>query len=403
MRLVLTDRGRATLAAGATLVVAGAALGFEELTRVGMVAVTVVLLAALLVVFFRPHVEVEAEVGEGALTTGQVTTLPLRLRARRRCPAARLSQPLPSGLGGGSIEVLTPALRVGSTFEVTLTVMLAARGRHEIPPCTITREDPFGFAERVLPAGSSRTITVLPPAHDLGTLPSRSADLHSEGVSARTSPLPGEEYGSIRSYQVGDDLRRIHWPATAHRGELMTRHDERTTARHALLVLDPRLVDRSFPDVLEWGVEMLASAALTLDRAGMSLDLLTGSATLLGGTDERSRREEIMLALATTPVVMRPPRLQVAVEDPFVGLVRDAAARAGLVVLVTGVRDAETRDLLLTLPPGSQGLACLVTPGQVDAALVDVARQAGWAATPCTPRTGYVDAWRAMTGDAVPT
>ena len=42
----------------------------------------------------------------------------------------------------------------------------------------------------------------------------------------------------MRAYQIGDDLRRIHWPVTAHRGELTVRQEGSSPIRSATLVLD---------------------------------------------------------------------------------------------------------------------------------------------------------------------
>src|SRR5947208_3367232 len=36
----------------------------------------------------------------------------------------------------------------------------------------------------------------------------------------------GEDFYALRPYQVGDDLRRVHWPSTARHGDLMIRQDE---------------------------------------------------------------------------------------------------------------------------------------------------------------------------------
>ena len=44
---------------------------------------------------------------------------------------------------------------------------------------------------------------------------------------------------TIREYRDGDDLRRIHWPATARTGDLMVRQEDRPAKRRAVVLLDP--------------------------------------------------------------------------------------------------------------------------------------------------------------------
>ena len=52
--------------------------------------------------------------------------------------------------------------------------------------------------------------------------------------------LHGEDDQTVREYRDGDDLRRIHWPATARTGELMVRQEDRPAKRRAVVVLDSR-------------------------------------------------------------------------------------------------------------------------------------------------------------------
>lgn len=396
MGIRLSDRGRATVAAGVTLVVAGLLLGFQDLTRIGIVAVAAVLLALLLVALTPPRVEVETPDDAEPLYAGQAAALATVVRPRgRRSPDMRLEQPLPAELGGGSARLAVPPLRRGRKFTLDLTLTFMSRGRHEVPPVHLDRDDPFGFAHRREILGTRRSLTVLPRVHDLAPPDAGTSSLRGEGAARTLSVLPGEEWGSIRAYRAGDDLRRIHWPVTAHRGQLMMRHDERASTRHALLVLDPHLADRSHRGVLEWGIEMIASAAVALDRADMSFDLLTGTKTLVRA--DGNGRDEALLALALTPTTARPPRLGLTVEDPFTEAARDQASRAGLVVLAAGTSDAgATGDLLRALPPGTTGLAFLVAAQPDDATratLLDLAAEAGWSPVACTPDTPHAEAW----------
>src|SRR3712207_8466628 len=87
-----------------------------------------------------------------------------------------------------------------------------------------------------------------------------------------------------RAYRHGDDLRKVHWRATARSGELMVRLEERPWKAQATLLLDTRsrahLIVRPTPagrraatatgpetpppDSLEWLVEAAASIGIEL-------------------------------------------------------------------------------------------------------------------------------------------
>ena len=62
----------------------------------------------------------------------------------------------------------------------------------------------------------------------------------AEGEIPFMVALHGEDDQSIREYRDGDDLRRIHWPATARTGDLMVRQEDRPARRRAMILLDPR-------------------------------------------------------------------------------------------------------------------------------------------------------------------
>ena len=107
--------------------------------------------------------------------------------------------------------------------------------------------------------------------------------------SRRTIAVHGEDDVSTREYRHGDDLRKVHWRATARTGELMVRLEERPWRAQATLLLDTRarahlLAPRHRrpspaagpaaattprpPDSLEWLVEAAASIGTALARAG---------------------------------------------------------------------------------------------------------------------------------------
>ena len=56
---------------------------------------------------------------------------------------------------------------------------------------------------------------------------------------ANFSQTGGEDFFTLREYQQGDDLRRVHWPSSAKRDELMIRQLEMPWQSRALVVLDP--------------------------------------------------------------------------------------------------------------------------------------------------------------------
>ena len=114
----------------------------------------------------------------------------------------------------------------------------------------------------------------LPPA-PLGTLWAGRGEGHAAYAAAA-----GEEDIGVREYRHGDDLRRIHWRATAHHGELMVRREEHTWHSQCTILLDSRAgAHRGTGPAAsyEWAVSAAASAAVHLLNQGYLVRLSTGT------------------------------------------------------------------------------------------------------------------------------
>ena len=99
-------------------------------------------------------------------------------------------------------------------------------------------------------------------------------------------------------------MRRIHWRATAHRGQLMVRQEEEESSPDALVILDRSAArwarpgddeDRAF----ETAVSMCASVAVHLVQEGYGVDVIDSSGTLLGTLrGHEDDRDGLLVALA---------------------------------------------------------------------------------------------------------
>ena len=85
----------------------------------------------------------------------------------------------------------------------------------------VDRTDAFGLTRRRVLLDGRDELLVTPEVEDLRA-PAESTSVTNIG-SARARQLlrSGEEYYTMRGYEEGDDLRRIHWPSVARTGTLM--------------------------------------------------------------------------------------------------------------------------------------------------------------------------------------
>ena len=78
----------------------------------------------------------------------------------------------------------------------------------------------------------------------------------------------GDEFVTLREYELGDDLRRVHWRSTARTGELMIRQDEARWRSRAAVVLD---VQPGAHDAASFEVAVEAAASV-VGAAGRGSD-----------------------------------------------------------------------------------------------------------------------------------
>ena len=118
--------------------------------------------------------------------------------------------------------------------------------------------------------------------------------------------LHGEDDVTIREYRDGDDLRRIHWPATARTGDLMVRQEDRPAQRRAVVLLDP--VDAhggsGATGSFEWAVSACASIAAHLCESGYAVHLVCPETVDSGRVADTLQIDEILDVLAI--LLLRP-------------------------------------------------------------------------------------------------
>jgi uncharacterized protein (DUF58 family) len=112
-------------------------------------------------------------------------------------------------------------------------------GEYRVGPLGLSVGDAAGlFSARRL-FQQLDTFTVFPRVHPVAGLErfgARASLLPQEASASR--PGQSQSYLGVRDYQPGDELRRIHWPATARRGELTVKEHESDLIPYFTLFLD---------------------------------------------------------------------------------------------------------------------------------------------------------------------
>jgi uncharacterized protein (DUF58 family) len=151
------------------------------------------------------------------------------------------------------------------------------RGIYHLGPLTVRAGDPFGFFSVRQEYTDTITFLVLPPVVDIGPvdLP-RGALAGSSSGAVRVLQVTSTA-SSVRAYQPGDSVKRIHWPTTARRGELFVKdYDlERSSDLWILLDLDKQTLFGSEEESTEeYAVRIAVGLANKVLREGRAAGLI---------------------------------------------------------------------------------------------------------------------------------
>lgn len=319
---MLTPRGVSLSIAGVATWFAARILGSPGVEVVGIGIAILPFFAGLVVRGSRRDLTVDRRLSDTRVQPGRRVRVDLHLRntSTRTAPLLLLEDHLPTTLGRPARLVVSD-LRGRSARTVSYTVLPQARGQYGIGPLALDTTDPFGLARARVRLDAREELVVLPQVEDLTTPPDAASGMHVGASRARQLLRSGDEYYTMRSYQQGDDLRRIHWPSVARTGELMIRQDEATKRASGLLFVDNResSLGQSHAPAFERGVSSAASVGMLLANAGFTIRLATSDtpATAYAG----DRFLDALAGLAHTKI----PSLATALSHVRAGATGDAS------------------------------------------------------------------------------
>ncbi len=395
----LTGRGQIFLALGVVVVVLGALLGFPDITRAGVLIACLPVLAVIVGWRPVPPLVLQRRVDPVLVAPEHEALVELSLRGRgNRLSPLQIAEDEIDPLLGPRPRFLLPRMDPGERHTVRYRVSSTVRGAHRLGPLRLERRDPFGMTAAHIALPGDGQLIVLPRIEALGPDRVHGGGLGREGQVPHMVALHGDDDVSIRAYRDGDDLRRVHWPTTAHRGELMVRQEDRPARRRAVLLLDPReSAYQGAAEAFEWAVRAVASVAVHLAEDGYAVHVVGAGAA----------------AATQLRAVLRALALVQPTADSLSGAVREAhalSAEGAVVVAVVADRDPEA---VLPVPairtPGSLGVAFVLdTPsfaehGAVhhdtpdDGDLGSLFTAAGWRTCPVRDGDSVAELWATTT------
>ncbi|HUK95322.1 MAG TPA: DUF58 domain-containing protein [Gaiellaceae bacterium] len=267
----MTSRGRLALALGCATYLAAWAFGSTPLYPVALGLLAAVLIARLWTRLASSPAELRRRLPEVERHEGDDVKVRLELkRSRGYLPSTVLLRERIAKLG----ERETPLpMRRGSSYVLESL----PRGRYVFEESTIVIEDPLGLDRIEEPLEAPGALLVYPRLVELDRLFSESGASAHDGKRLLLRRPAGFDLHSVREYEQGESLRKVHWRSTAKRGQLMVKELEDSPRNEVAVVLDvdpSAVVGESF----EVQVRAAGSILLAHARRGRRAVLLANSA-----------------------------------------------------------------------------------------------------------------------------
>jgi len=333
----LTDRGRLVLLLAAGIYLVAWAFGSRSLYPVAIGLALAAIGARLWVAAARQPVSLRRSLGSTQHVEGDDVEVRLQAQPHRNPGPRSLEVVEKAGRLG---ERRTRLARHGRLLLARYLLGAVPRGRYRFEAVRAVFDDPFGLASGEIELGGESTLLVYPRLVELERLFSQGGTVQAGGrvLLRRTA---GFDLHSVREYQQGESLRKVHWRTTARRGALMVKELEDTPHDEIAVLLDAgsrSVVGESFDVQVRAAGSILRAYAVRSRRALLTVTS-SPPATCHIATFDGEWRLALELLAAAEPNGTEP-------LTRF--LERDsAAARANELVLVTASLEPAVTDALL--------------------------------------------------------
>ena len=247
-------------------------------------------------------------------------------------------------------------------------------GRRSMGPATVVATSSWGAFRWQSGGRTPRRLTSLPLPAMFDAAAPLAHPVGLVGMHRSARPGEGSEFASVRPFQIGDRLRRIHWPRSLRTGELHVTSTWSEQDSHVVLVIDA-LNDLGKSDGIDGAASSLDTAVRAAgaiaehylrhgDRVSMHVmgarglvrvppasgtshlrRLLDTLATIEAGTDHRSDgRLQFGFAGAGALVVMLSPLVAPANLQRAISLSRRGFTVVVIDTLPAGVTDEDPED-----------------------------------------------------------
>ncbi|MDX6519912.1 MAG: hypothetical protein QOJ31_1430 [Gaiellales bacterium] len=231
----MTARGKGTLGLGAGLYLASWGFGTAAMYPVAIGLLALPILAWLWVRTAARPSELRRRTGHRELVEGGRVSVDVELRAEGGPLPARAR--MAERVGDLGVREV-PLQRRGHSLRGRYALDPAPRGRYRLEAAELVVDDPLGLVESRVTLDRVDTLLVYPRVYPLDGLFTDSGSLGGDEGRALLHRTAGYDLHSIREFQQGESLRRVHWRSTAKRRRLMVKELTDTPRDESAVLLD---------------------------------------------------------------------------------------------------------------------------------------------------------------------
>ena len=232
--------------------------------------------------------------------------------------------------------------RQGRRLLVDYRLERLPRGRYPFTRSRVEIADPFGLQRRDVALPAPGALLVYPRIVPLDRLFSEAGAHALDGRRLLLRRAAGFDLHSVRDYEHGESLRKVHWRSTARRGQLMVKELEDAPRDEIAVLLDAHpaaVAGESFDVQVRAAASMLEAYVRRSRRAVLVVNAAERvSQQVHSPAADRRRALEVLAAVEPTA---RAPMTALLAEES------SPAARALEVVVVTARVDGMLTDRLV--------------------------------------------------------
>lgn len=268
---VISPAGWIAFALGATALIFGLALGWQELTYVGITALAA-LAVCVVFLFGRSTYAVRVELNPSRVVVGDRALG--RLGVTNDGAKALLPSRLELPVGDGLAEFGIPSLKPGEEHEELFAVPTNKRAVIVAGPAVSVRGDQLGLLRRTVRWTDPVDLFVHPVTVPLA--PSAAGLVRDlEGQVTKKITDNDLSFHALRAYEPGDDRRYVHWRTSARTGQLMVRQFEETRRSQLTIIHSEYSGYYASDDEFELAVSAMASMGTQVIRDGTQMSVVT--------------------------------------------------------------------------------------------------------------------------------